>query len=150
MNHGRKLAWSLAAGVVFGAVAVSQISFAADDPTDLRQTAMKSMLKSVKELKHLIGVAQDKNAVATEAQKIVDISAQIPGWFPKEAGKGEAAKPDIWDHWDQFTADAKGLNDQATKLVTDAKADQDFTHLDAQFQEMGKACGTCHDSFREK
>ena len=150
MIYGRKLAWGLAAGALFAAVAASQISFASDSPTDQRTAGMKSMLKSVKALKQLIDGAQDKNAVATEAQKIVDISAQIPGWFPKEAGKGEAAKPDIWDPWDQFTADAKSLNDQAAKLVEAAKGDQDFTHLGSQFQEMGKACGTCHDSFRAK
>lgn len=148
MSYGRKLAWGLIAGALLAGVATSQISRAAEDPTDLREAGMKSMLKSVKALKKLIDVNGDKTAVAAEAQKIVDISMQIPTWFPKEAGKGEAAKAEIWDHWDQFTADAKNLNAQAAQLATAAKADQDFSHLNAQFQEMGKACGTCHDTFR--
>jgi cytochrome c556 len=150
MIYGRKLAWGLAAGALFAAVAASQISFASDSPTDLREAGMKSMLKSVKAIKQAIDKNGDKNDIATAAQTIVDVSAQIPGWFPKEAGKGEAAKPDIWDHWDQFTADAKSLNDQAAKMVAAAKAGQDMNALNGQFQEIGKACGTCHDSFRAK
>ena len=111
---------------------------------------MKSMLKSVKTIKKLIDSNGDKSQVATEAQNIVDISAKIPGWFPKDAGTGEAAKPDIWDLWDQFTADAKALNTQATQLAAAAQGGQDYSQIGAQFQQVGKACGTCHDSFRKK
>ena len=39
MIYGRKLAWGLAAGALFAAVAASQISFASDSPTDLRAAA---------------------------------------------------------------------------------------------------------------
>jgi cytochrome c556 len=150
MSYRVKLACGLISCALLAVGATSQISQAADKPTDLREAAMKSMLKSVKAIKKLIDVNGDKAQLATEAQNIVDVSAKIPSWFPKEAGKGEAAKPDIWEHWDQFTADAKNLNEQASQLVADAKGDQDFTHLGAQFQQVGKACGTCHDSFREK
>ncbi|HVJ32384.1 MAG TPA: cytochrome c [Terriglobia bacterium] len=150
MTYRQKLVYGLIGGAILAVAATSQISFAAEDPTDLREAGMKSMLKSVKALKKLIDVNGDKNQVAAEAQNIVDVSAKIPSWFPKEAGKGEAAKPDIWEHWDQFTGDAKNLNDQAAQLVAAAKGDQDFTHLGAQFQQINKACGTCHDSFREK
>lgn len=150
MTYRQKLAGGLIGGVLLVAAAVSQGSLAADSPTDLRQTGMKTMLKSVKTLKHLIDVNGDKAEVAAEAQKIVDISAKIPDWFPKEAGKGEAAKPEIWAQWDQFVADAKNLNSQATQLIAAAKSDQDFAHIGTQFQEIGKACGTCHESFREK
>jgi cytochrome c556 len=150
MSYRVKLACGLISCVLLAVAATSQTSLAADKPTDIREAGMKSMLKSVKAIKKLIDVNGDKGQLATEAQNIVDVSAKIPGWFPKEAGKGEAAKPDIWEHWDQFTADAKNLNNQATQLVAAAKGDQDFTHLGAQFQQVGKACGTCHDSFREK
>lgn len=132
------------------AATVCQVSWAAGNPIDQRQDGMKTMLKSVKALKHLIDANGDKGEVAAEAQKIVDISAKIPDWFPKDAGKGEAAKPEIWMQWDQFVADAKNLNSQATQLIAAAKADQDFSHIGAQFQGIGKACGTCHDSFRAK
>ncbi|HEX9449199.1 MAG TPA: cytochrome c, partial [Dongiaceae bacterium] len=135
---------------LLASAAISQVSLAADGPTDLRQTGMKTMLKSVKALKKLIDANGDKAEVAAEAQKIVEISAKIPDWFPREAGKGDAAKPEIWAQWDQFVADSKNLNDQATQLIAAAKTDQDFTHIGAQFQQVGKACGTCHDSFREK
>jgi len=150
MSYRVKLACGLISCALLAVAATGHTSRADDKPTDIREAGMKSMLKSVKAIKKLIDVNGDKAQLATEAQNIVDVSAKIPGWFPKEAGKGEAAKPDIWEHWDQFTADAKGLNDQATQLVAAAKADQDFTHLGAQFQQVGKACGTCHDSFREK
>lgn len=150
MSYRVKLACGLISCALLAVAATSHTSLAADKPTDIREAGMKSMLKSVKAIKKLIDVNGDKGQLATEAQNIVDVSAKIPGWFPKEAGKGEAAKPDIWEHWDQFTADAKSLNDQATLLVAAAKADQDFTHIGAQFQQVGKACGTCHDSFREK
>lgn len=150
MTTRRKLACGLIGGALLAAVATAQIGHASDGPTDLREAGMKSMLKSVKALKQLIDKNGDKAEIATAAQNIVDVSAQIPGWFPKEAGKGEAAKPEIWDNWDQFTADAKNLNDQATKMVAAAKGGQDATALGSQFQNIGKACGTCHESFRAK
>ena len=150
MSYRVKLACGLVSCTLLAIAATSQISQASDKPTDLREAAMKSMLKSVKTIKKLIDSNGDKSQVATEAQNIVDISAKIPGWFPKDAGTGEAAKPDIWDHWDQFTADAKALNTQATQLAAAAQGGQDYSQIGAQFQQVGKACGTCHDSFRKK
>jgi cytochrome c556 len=150
MTYRLKLATGLIGCALLAAVVGSQISRAADSVTDTRQAGMKSMLKSIKTIKTAIDGNGNKNDIATAAQNIVDVSAKIPTWFPKEAGKGQSAKPDIWDHWDQFTADAKGLNDQATQMVTLAKAGDDSAKLGAQFQMIGKACGTCHDSFRAK
>lgn len=150
MTHRKKLLCGLIGGTLLVATVTAHISMASDSPTDIRQAAMKSMLKSVKTLKQLIAVSGDKGQIVTEAQNIADVSNKIPEWFPKEAGKGEAAKADIWEHWDQFTADAKNLSDQAMKLAAAAKENQDFTHIGGQFQEIGKACGTCHQSFREQ
>jgi cytochrome c556 len=149
MKYRHNFAFSLIGGVLLATMAISQISMASDSPTDLREAGMKSMLKSVKALKKLIDTNGDKTAVAAEAQTIVEISAKIPDWFPQEAGKGEAAKPDIWTHWGDFVAASQNLHAQATQLSAAAKSDQDFTHLGTQFQQVGKACGSCHDKFRE-
>jgi len=150
MTKRRKLACGLIGGALLALAATSQIGHASDSPTDLRQAGMKSMAKSLKAMKQAIDKNGDKADIAAAAQTIVDVSAQIPGWFPKDAGKGQSAKPEIWDNWDQFTADAKNLNDQASKMVAAAKDGQDANALGGQFQNIGKACGTCHESFRAK
>jgi cytochrome c556 len=145
----RKLAiLAMAAGAILGAANMSHKSLAAD-VTDIREDGMKEMGKAMKSIKKLIDDNGDKAEIATQAQKIVDNSAKIPGWFPKEAGLGEAAKPEIWAQWDKFEGDAKNLHTESSQLLAAAQGG-DMTAIQAQFMSTGQACGTCHETFRKK
>ncbi|HVO17496.1 MAG TPA: cytochrome c [Alphaproteobacteria bacterium] len=76
----------------------------------------------------------------------------IPTFFDKgtgaEAGKTRAL-PVIWEKWDDFKADAAALGAAADKLVAAGKAG-DTAAGNAAFAELGKACGSCHNTFRAR
>lgn len=150
MNIRKLMILTLAAGAILGAANMAQNSQAAEKITDVREDGMKEMGKALKAIKGLVADNGDKAEIAAQAQKIVNNSAKIPTWFPKEAGLGEAAKPGIWDQWDKFEGNAKNLNTQATQLVAAAQNGSDMSAIQAQFAATGKACGTCHEDFRKK
>ncbi|MET1025634.1 MAG: cytochrome c [Dongiaceae bacterium] len=141
---------SLVAGALIASATLSHVTQAAESVTKTREAGMKSMGKALKTIKQLIDSNGDKAQIAANAQTIIDVSAKIPTWFPKEAGAGEAAKPEIWEQWDKFQADAKNLNTQATQLQVAANGGSDMSAIQAQFQMTGKACGTCHETFKKK
>ena len=150
MNIRKLMILTLAAGAILGAANMAQKSQAAEKVTDVREDGMKEMGKALKAIKGLVADDGDKAEIAAQAQKIVNNSAKIPTWFPKEAGLGEAGKPDIWDPWDKFEGNAKNLNTQASQLVAAAQNGGDISAIQAQFAATGKACGTCHEDFRKK
>jgi cytochrome c556 len=150
MNIRKLMILTLAAGAILGAANMAHKSQAAEKVTEVREDGMKEMGKAAKAIKKLIDDNGDKAEIAAEAQKIVNNSAKIPTWFPKEAGLGEAAKPDIWEQWDKFEGNAKNLNTQASQLVAAAQNGSDMTAIQAQFMNTGKVCGTCHETFKKK
>ena len=150
MNIRKLMILTLAVGAILGAANMAQQSQAAEKITDVREDGMKEMGKALKAIKGLVADNGDKAENAPQAQTIVNNSAKIPTWFPKEAGLGEAAKPDIWDQWDKFEGNAKNLNTQASQLVAAAQGGGDMSAIQAQFAATGKVCGTCHEDFKKK
>lgn len=150
MQYKKLLILSLVAGALVATATYSQMSQASEDVVKTRESGMKTMGKSMKAIKQLIDSNGDKAQIAAEAQKIVDVSAKISGWFPQAAGPGEAGKPEIWAQWDKFEADAKNLHEQSSQLLAAAQGSGDASALAPQFQNTGKACGTCHETFKKK
>ncbi|MDY0885575.1 c-type cytochrome [Dongia soli] len=141
---------TLAAAGILGAANMGHKSQADEKVTDVREDGMKEMGKALKSIKGLISDNGDKAEIAAQAQKIVNNSAKIPTWFPKEAGLGEAAKPVIWEQWDKFEGNAKNLNAQASQLVAAAQNGSDMGAIQTQFTNTGKVCGTCHEDFKNQ
>ena len=115
-----------------------------------REDAMKEMGKNMKAIKGIIDAGGPAADVAAPAQKIAEIAAKIPDLFPtgSDAADDEASTK-IWESWDDFTAKAKSLGDEAT-LLASAGGGGDMATVGAQFEKVGGACGTCHKAFREK
>jgi cytochrome c556 len=82
---------------------------------------------------------------------MANLAKLIPEVFPKgsDTGAETGAKPEIWAEWDKFTAAAKALETQSTKLA-EVAAGGDVAAIGAQLGEVGKACGGCHEPFRKK
>ncbi len=89
-------------------------------------------------------------AIAVNAETIALNAEHIPVLFPEGSlSEKSYAKPEIWQKWTEFTADAKNLQGWAEKLRDAAKA-KDAAATQAILKDFGRqGCGTCHTPFRK-
>jgi cytochrome c556 len=140
-------ALSVSAGVVSAAPTPAEIIKTRQDDLKAMGGALKAIFDQLK------SGMPDKAVVLDSAKKIDGYAADLPTWFPQgtgpEAGVKTAAKPEIWAQPAEFKTDAESLKTEADKLLQVAMAG-DMAALGAQAQATGKACGTCHKTFRVK
>ena len=123
---------------------------AQDNPPEAREKAMKAMGGSMKAIKDLVGNGGPAADIVAPAQKIAEIAATIPTLFPEGSDLADdEASPDIWTHWDDFTAKAKTLETEAGMLAS-AAGGGDMATIGAQFEKVGGSCGSCHKAYRIK
>jgi cytochrome c556 len=148
MKHPKSL---FAAAVMAVGLAVSAGFVSASDPVhDGREQAMKGMGGSMKAIKDLVAAGGPAADIVAPAQKIAEIAATIPDHFPAGSDtEDDEASAKIWENWEDFTAHAKSLQDEATLLASAAQGG-DMATVGAQFDKVGGACGACHKAYREK
>ena len=73
----------------------------------------------------------------------VKITEEFP---PGSTQSPTAAKPVIWQQWDDFTEKAKKLETEAEKLSKISAGDGDA--MRAQFRAVAYACDGCHETYR--
>jgi cytochrome c556 len=144
----------ISAGLIMASLAGAVV--AADMTTVIhdRQAHYKTIGKAAKDINdRLGGGAPDVHAIQADAQQISQLAPQIPSWFPAgsgpEAGVKTGAKADIWAKPADFKAAAEGFAAEAAKFNTVAMGG-DVNAIRAEYGELGKACKTCHQSFRQK
>jgi cytochrome c556 len=71
------------------------------------------------------------------------------GFDPSTEGVKSAALPEVFKEPAKFKEAAERLETEAAKLAVAARA-KDEAGVKAQFGAVGKACGGCHESFRQK
>jgi cytochrome c556 len=71
------------------------------------------------------------------------------GFSPDTRGEKSAALPAIWSEPDKFKSAADRLQSEATKLQQVAQSGSE-ADVKAQIGAVGKSCGGCHETFREK
>lgn len=144
------VAAGLAALLAAGVVAEAQ-----NAPTEIikqRQEMMKANGASAKALADMMKGEKpySQQAAHQAAVTINDNSKKISSMFPPgsgaEAGVKTAALPAIWKDKADFDAKAKKLEEESATLV----AANDEAAVKAQFGNVGKACGGCHETYREK
>ena len=94
--------------------------------------------------------------IAVNAQTIAINARHIPALFPAgSTGSPEdksRAKAEIWQDWNGFTADAKQLEDAATKLMqlteNADKMGATSAQVNTAVKAVGEACKSCHKKFR--
>jgi cytochrome c556 len=83
----------------------------------------------------------------------LDVLDKMPwdGFSPETKGSSAktAALPAIWNEPDKFKQAQERLQSEVSKLVQ-VSASGDETAVKAQLGATGKACGGCHETFREK
>jgi cytochrome c556 len=114
-----------------------------------RQAEMKKMGGAMKALGQTAkGEKPFGPETAAAAETVQTVAKEIPDVFKENATSDKSrAKPEIWTQWDKFVADGKALEDTTPALIAAAKGN-DPAALGAALGATGKACGTCHDSYR--
>ena len=100
----------------------------------------------------LKGAPFNAQAAETAARRIQMTSSIIPEVFQTDTHKFQVktkAREGIWTNKADFDMKAKNLQNAAEALETAAKSGDKSATLKAAGQ-VGKACGSCHDEYREK
>jgi len=142
------LALALGAGYTLGAIA--QVK-----PEILVKQRQSAMTLIGKYWGPLGGMAQgkvpyDANVVARNAG-FLDALSKMPwdGFDPSTQGEKTAALPEIWKDGAKFKAAQEFLQGNIVKLVSTARGGDEGA-VKAALGDVGKACGGCHNTFREK
>jgi cytochrome c556 len=138
----------LAAGVSLEALAQAK----PDVLVKQRQAAMTLQGKYLGPIGAMLKGAIPYNAdtVALNATFLENL-ARMPwdGFTPATSGEKSKTKPDAYKDMAKFTAAADLLVAETTKLGAAARAKNE-AGVRATFGGVAKACGGCHDAFREK
>ena len=103
----------------------------------------------------LAGMAQgkvpfNKDVVARNAGYL-DVLDKLPwdGFGENTKGEKSSALPAVWDKAGEFKQAQERLENEVAKLVQVSKGG-DESAIKAQIGAVGKSCGGCHETFREK
>lgn len=94
----------------------------------------------------------DAAVVAKSSERMEQLSLMIPDLFQTDTSKFKAqteALEGIWTSKADFNAKAAEMNKAATALTAAAKTGDKAATLKAA-GALGKSCGSCHDTFRQK
>lgn len=144
----------VSAGLVLAASASAVAAADMAGVVKARQAHYKEMGRAAKGIADAVGSSSPQlPAIQAYARQIDQLAPQIPSWFPAgsgpEAGVKTGAKPDIWTRNAEFRSDAAAFAAEAHKFDQVA-ARGDIGAIRAEFPVLGKACKTCHESFRAR
>jgi cytochrome c556 len=146
----------LAGAVVFAALGAASLEALAQAKPDVlvkqRQAAMTLQGKYLGPIGAMLKGAAPYNAdvVAINATFLENL-ARMPwdGFVASTQGEKSKAKPEVFKDTAKFKAAADALEAATAKLGAAARA-KDEAGVRASFGAVAKACGSCHDDFREK
>jgi cytochrome c556 len=146
-----KLASSIAVAGLAGLLAVGPMaSIAFGDAISDRKQNRKDTAEQMKAMKAIVDANGPAAGVVAPAKKVVDLEATFVKDFPAGSDKGDTkALPVVWSDWKGFETASHNLTAQATKMAELGQAGN-MDAVKAQFAEMGKACGGCHNTYRAK
>lgn len=140
---------ALALGVAAGA------AFAQAKPEQLVKQRQAVMTLQGKYFGPMAGMAQGKvpynaDVIKRNAAYLDNLSRMAwDGFDPSTKDTKSAALPAIYEQTDKFKEAASRLENEAHKLYTVAQSG-DEAAVKAQIGAVGKSCGACHESFRQK
>jgi len=142
------LALALGTGYTFNAIAQAK-------PETLVKQRQSAMTLIGKYWGPLGGMAQGKApydaAVVARNAGFLDALTQMPwdGFNPSTQGEKSAALPEVYKDAAGFKAAQDKVRSEIGKLVAATKGGNEAA-IKAQLGEVGKSCGGCHDTFRQK
>lgn len=122
-----------------------------EDVVKYRQSLMSGVGGAMGTLAAIVqGKVEYKNALADNARALHALTLHIEDAFPQGSlNDDSAAKPEIWEKWDEFQAAAQKSREASTAMVAAAESGDDG-QIGAAFKALGDSCGGCHRPFRVK
>jgi cytochrome c556 len=162
MNHLTRIG-TLAALATVSAIAASQDAItkaASQAEADKAIEARIAIFKEIKELNDPIGrmlrpggPQLDPTLVATNATKIAALAAKIPAAYQVDTRGFTATKTGaldgIWNSFPDFKSKADALV-TAANAAAEAGKSGDAAATRRAIGGIGRACGSCHDAYRQK
>lgn len=137
--------------VVLWAQAQEQPPSKAEQAIKYRQSVYKVILWN---FGPIAGMAQgkipyDAADFARRAERVATMAPMLLEGYPDGSATGvkTRARPEIWEHKDEFTQLMKDMEGKAAALATVAR-DGNFDTSKAAFLELGAACKACHEKYR--
>jgi cytochrome c556 len=137
------------------AAGTSSVAWAQAKPDVLvkqRQAAMTLQGKYLGPIGGMLkgNIPYNADIVARNATFLENLS-RMPwdGFDPSTKGEKSKAKPEVFTDTAKFKAAYEALEEATSKLGAAARA-KDEAGVKATFGPVAKACGSCHDNFREK
>jgi cytochrome c556 len=138
---------ALAAGAMVGG---ATIALAQDDVIKQRQENRKQTAATMRAIKGVIDAKGDVKTIVPQAAKLKELELAFDKMFPAGSDKGDTkALPAVWTDMPGFMAASKGADAAYDKLAA-AAGSGDLAAVTVAFTDTGKACGTCHTTFRAK
>lgn len=146
----------LASAVVAAALAGTSMQALAQAKPDVlvkqRQAAMTLQAKYLGPIGAMLKgtIPYNADVVAVNATYLENLS-RMPwdGFVASTQGEKSKTKPNVFTDAAKFKTAADALDAAAAKLGAAARA-KDEAGVRASFGAVAKACGSCHDDFREK
>jgi cytochrome c556 len=144
----KKLSFLMAIGAALSCVAVAHEGHEhATGVVRERMELMTDMGQRLLAMSKLLRANKDLDRIAADARTLNGLTAKIPADFPPGSTQfPTAAKPAVWQQWDDFVIKAKKLQTELEKLSTISPADGNA--LREQFRAVALACDGCHDKYR--
>ena len=112
-----------------------------------RMELMTEMGQKLLAMSRQLRANKDLDRIAKDAGPMRELAGKIVSQFPPGSIQAPtAAKPAIWQNWDDFSEKSKNLQTQLEKLSGTSSLDGNA--LRAQFRAVGYACDACHEKYR--
>jgi cytochrome c556 len=151
----RRLVLAAFAGAALTVAASALAASAADETVLARQTALKSMGKTFKEVHTIVAggdIAGQRATLVSDAQKLKALAPQPWSKFGPET-QGTTVKtealPVIWSQAATFKADQDKLL-AAVDAFNAVVASGSPAEIADKAGDVGKACGGCHKQFKKE
>jgi cytochrome c556 len=146
----RRTAWPLLLCLALSGTALAHSG--ASGIVGERMEAMESIADAMKAVGNMIrGKSHFDPKLAEDAATAIEVHAsEIPQLFPEGTDQAPSeALPAIWDDWEQFTAMAGELREEAASLSQEAETGEKAEDLAARFAQLAQTCTNCHEQFRQ-
>jgi cytochrome c556 len=143
-----------ATGVVWAAPAKNEAE--AKTAIEARSQHFKDMGKAMEPIGNMLRKKAPYDGAVAEKQaaQLAEMSKKIPSLFEVDTREFKAVKTEaldgIWTSQADFKAKSDDLTKAATALAEASKGGGDAASFTKNAAAVGKACGTCHDSYRVK
>ena len=112
-----------------------------------RMELMTEMGKRLLATSKRLRANKDLDLIGPDARAIQELAGKIASQFPLGSTQfPTAAKPVVWQQWDDFTEKAKKLQMEAERLSKISLSEANAFRT--QFRAVGSACDACHEIYR--